>query len=39
MPWVGSVTGLAKNPGDIAQHKGVTRRLLKLADKITDLEI
>ena len=34
MHWVGSVTGLAKNPGDIAQNKNVTRRLLKLADKI-----
>ena len=39
MPWVGSVTGLAKNPGDIAQNKSVTHRLLKLADKITSLEI
>jgi multimeric flavodoxin WrbA len=35
MPWVGSVTGLAKKPGDIAQNKDVTRRLLKLADKVT----
>jgi Zn-dependent membrane protease YugP len=35
MPWVGSVTGLAKNPGDIAKNEDVTRRLLKLADKIT----
>ena len=35
MPWVGSVTGLAKNPGDIAADKAVTRRLVKLADKIT----
>jgi multimeric flavodoxin WrbA len=35
MPWVGSVTGLAKNPGEIATNKSVTRRLLKLADKIT----
>ena len=38
MHWVGSVTGLAKNPGDIAQNKNVTRRLLKLADKITSFE-
>jgi hypothetical protein len=37
MIWVGSVTGLAKNPGDIAKDKNVTRRLLKLADKITDI--
>ena len=36
MLWVGSVTGLAKNPGEIAQNKSVTRRLLKLADKITE---
>ena len=35
MLWVGSVTGLAKNPGEIAKNKSVTRRLLKLADKIT----
>jgi multimeric flavodoxin WrbA len=35
MLWVGSVTGLAKNTGDIARDKSVTRRLLKLADKIT----
>ena len=28
MPWVGSVTGLAKNPGDIAADKNVTRRSL-----------
>ena len=38
MRWVGSVTGLAKNPGDIAKDKNVTRRLIKLADKITALE-
>ena len=38
MPWVGSVTGLAKNPGDIAQNKNVTRRLLNLADKITEIK-
>jgi len=37
MPWVGSVTGLAKNPGEIAGNKNVTRRLIKLADKITEL--
>ena len=37
MPWVGSVTGLAKNPGAIAGNKNVTRRLIKLADKITAL--
>jgi len=37
MKWVGSVTGLAKNPGDIAKDKSVMRRLLKLADKITDI--
>ena len=36
MRWVGSVSGLAKNPGDIAEDKNVTRRLLKLADKITE---
>jgi hypothetical protein len=38
MPWLGSVTGLAKNPGEIAANKSVTRRLLKLADKITTLK-
>jgi multimeric flavodoxin WrbA len=38
MPWLGSVTGLAKNAGEIAQEKAVTHRLLKLADKIMDLE-
>jgi len=38
MPWVGSVTGLAKNPGDIAQNKNVTCRLLNLADKITEIK-
>jgi multimeric flavodoxin WrbA len=37
MPWVGSVTVLAKNPGEIAGNKNVTRRLIKLADKITAL--
>jgi multimeric flavodoxin WrbA len=37
MKWVGSVTGLAKNPGDIARDENVTRRLLKLADKITGI--
>lgn len=36
MPWIGSVTGLAKNPGEISQNKAVSRRLLKLADKITE---
>ena len=35
MQWVGSVTGLAKYPGEIAQNKAVTQRLIKLADKIT----
>ena len=35
MTWVGSVTGLAKTQGEIAYNKSVTRRLLKLADKIT----
>jgi multimeric flavodoxin WrbA len=38
MHWVGSVTGLAKNPGEIAANKNITRRLFKLADKITTLE-
>jgi hypothetical protein len=37
MPWVGSVTGLAKNPGDIAEDKNATQRLIKLADKISGL--
>ena len=37
MPWVGSVTGLAKDPGEIAGNKNVARRLIKLADKITEL--
>ena len=38
MPWVGSVTGLAKAPGEIAKDKNVTRRLLKLADKIMEIK-
>ena len=38
MLWVGSVTGLAKNPGEIAKNRNVTRRLQKLADKINDEE-
>jgi multimeric flavodoxin WrbA len=37
MKWVGSVTGLAKNPGDISKDKNVSRRLVKLADKIIDV--
>ena len=35
MPWVGSATGLAHTAGEIALDKAVTRRLIKLADKIT----
>jgi hypothetical protein len=35
---VGSVTGLAKAPGEIAKDKNVTRRLLKLADKIMEIK-
>jgi hypothetical protein len=29
---------LAKAPGEIAKDKNITRRLLKLADKITSFE-
>lgn len=34
MQWVGAVTGLAKMPGEIANDKKITRRLLRLGDKI-----
>ena len=37
MPWVGSVTGLAKNPGEIGNNKSVNLRLQRLAKKIADL--
>jgi multimeric flavodoxin WrbA len=34
MRWIGSVTALAKNPGDAARDKNLERRLKKLAQKI-----
>jgi len=34
MRWVGSVTGLAKEPGEIATNKGVEQRLNQLAVKL-----
>jgi multimeric flavodoxin WrbA len=36
MRWVGSVTTLAKNPGDAARNKGLARRLERLARKLVD---
>ncbi|MBN1643242.1 MAG: flavodoxin family protein [Dehalococcoidales bacterium] len=36
MPWVGSVTCLAKNAGEIANNKSINLRLKRLADKIID---
>ena len=35
MEWIGSVTALAKNPGEVAQDKGVERKLARLASRIT----
>jgi multimeric flavodoxin WrbA len=35
MDWVGSVSVLAKNPGDAAKIKGLGKRLQRLARKIT----
>jgi multimeric flavodoxin WrbA len=35
MCWAGSVTALAKNPGDAAQHKGLEKRLQRLAKKLS----
>jgi multimeric flavodoxin WrbA len=34
MRWVGGVTALAKNPGDVARNKGLARRLERLAGRI-----
>jgi hypothetical protein len=34
MRWTGSVTTLAKNPGDAARNKGLKRRLERLARKL-----
>ncbi len=34
MAWMGSVTALAKEPGDAAKIKGLERKLKRLADKI-----
>jgi multimeric flavodoxin WrbA len=34
MRWVGSVTALAKNPGDAARNKTLKRRLNRLAQKL-----
>jgi multimeric flavodoxin WrbA len=36
MRWVGSVTGLAKLPGEISKDENVRIQLLKLANKITN---
>ena len=38
MHWVGSVTALAKNPGDAAKVPGLEKRLKRLAHKIINLE-
>ena len=35
MQWVGSVTTLAKTPGEVARHKDIERRLTRLANKLT----
>jgi len=37
MRWAGSVTALAKNPGDAAKNKGLEGRLKRLAHKIINL--
>jgi len=34
MYWVGSVTALAKNPGEVARNKNLKRRLNRLAQKL-----
>jgi multimeric flavodoxin WrbA len=34
MQWMGSVTVLAKNPGDVKQKKGLERRLKRLSKKL-----
>jgi hypothetical protein len=34
MDWVGSVSALAKNPGDAAKTPGMGKRLKRLAGKI-----
>lgn len=34
MPWVGSVTALAKTPGEVSRNKGVEQRLKRLARKL-----
>jgi len=34
MRWAGSVTVLAKTPGDAARHKGLEKRLRRLAKKV-----
>ena len=34
MRWVGSVTALAKNPGEVARNKNLKRRLNRLAQKL-----
>jgi multimeric flavodoxin WrbA len=36
MQWVGSVTALAKNPGEVAGNKNVSRRLESLARKLLE---
>ena len=38
MRWVGSVTTLAKNPGDAAKNRGLEGRLKRLAQKIVRQE-
>ncbi len=39
MPWIGSVTTLAKNPGDAARDKDLERRLKRLAIKLVQSDI
>jgi len=34
MHWVGSVTALAKNPGEVALNKNLKRRLNRLAQRL-----
>jgi multimeric flavodoxin WrbA len=39
MRWVGSVTALAKTPGEVARDKQVERRLARLATRINNLPL
>lgn len=34
MPWVGSLTALAKGPADVSKHAGIPPRLRRLAEKL-----